>query len=173
MYIFLALVLVPLIEIALFIEVGGWLGLWPTLAVVVLTALAGTVLLRTQGLATVGTLRARIDRGEDPSGPLAHGALILAAGLLLLTPGFFTDALALALLVPAVRAGVIRYLARRVVTVVASGGPRRPGGEAGRGPGRGAETVEGEFEVVEPDEAPEREEDHAAGRRRVAGGGRR
>lgn len=168
MYIFLALVLVPLIEIALFIEVGGWLGLWPTLAVVVLTALAGTLLLRTQGLATVGTLRARIDRGEDPSGPLAHGALILAAGLLLLTPGFFTDALALALLVPAVRARVIRYLARRVVTVVASGGPRRPAG----GAGRGVETVEGDFEVVEPDEAPESEEDHAAGRRRVAGGRR-
>lgn len=159
MLIFLALVVVPLIEIALFIEVGGWLGLWPTLAIVVLTALAGATLLRAQGLATVGDIRGRIDRGEDPSGPLAHGALILAAGLVLLTPGFFTDAIGLALLVPAVRTVVIRYLARRVVTVVASGGPghgpaQGPGrGQAGSGP-RGTQTVDAEYEVVEPDDEP-------------------
>ncbi|HUF86057.1 MAG TPA: FxsA family protein [Thermohalobaculum sp.] len=144
MPIFLALVLVPLIEIALFVKVGGALGLWPTLAIVLLTALAGAMLLRAQGLATVGEIRARIDRGEDPSAPLAHGALILAAGLLLLTPGFFTDTVGLALLIPAVRAAAIRYLARRVVTVVARGKP----GATREG---AADTVEGEYEVVEPE----------------------
>lgn len=165
MWIFLALILVPLIEIGLFIEVGGWLGLWPTLAVVVLTALAGTLLLRAQGLATVGELRRRVDSGEDPSGPLAHGALILAAGLLLLTPGFFTDGLALSLLVPPVRAAVIRLLARHAVTMVARGRAGRgpaggPGHGQGRGPGhrpgRGSapHTVEGDYEVVEPGEGP-------------------
>ncbi len=163
MPIFLALVIVPLIEIALFIEVGGLLGLWPTLGIVVLTALAGATMLRLQGLATVGDLRGRIDRGEDPSGPLAHGALILASGLLLLTPGFFTDAIGFALLVPQVRAAVIRYLARRVVTVIHKrGGPGRgPGGHPGSHPGgkpashrpRGPGTVEGDYEVVEPEDA--------------------
>lgn len=157
MLIFLALVLVPLIEIALFIEVGGWLGLWPTLAIVVLTALAGATLLRAQGLATVGELRGRIDRGEDPSAPLAHGALILVAGIVLMTPGFFTDAIGLALLVPPVRAAVIRYLAKRIVTVVAAGGGHagrgaRGGPRRGPGTGPGGGTVEGEYEVVDPEE---------------------
>lgn len=149
MPIFLALVIVPLIEIALFVEVGGWLGLWPTLAIVLLTAFAGTTLMRVQGLATVGELRQRLERGEDPTGPLAHGGLILAAGLLLVTPGFFTDAVGLALLVPQVRAAVIRFLAKRVITVVSHGGPR--GGDDGDGRGAGPGTVEGEYKVVDPD----------------------
>lgn len=156
MPIFLALLLVPLIEIALFVELGGRLGLWPTLAVVVLTALAGAALIRAQGLVTLREIRARLERGEDPTGPLAHGALILVAGLLLLTPGFFTDSLGLALLVPAVRAAVIRFLARRI-TVAAAGGPRR------RGAG---ETVEGEYEVVEPEAAGPRAPERVAGGRR-------
>ena len=169
MLIFLALVLVPLIEIALFIEVGGWLGLWPTLGIVVLTAIAGATLLRAQGMATIGELRGRIDRGQDPSGPLAHGALILVAGIVLMTPGFFTDAVGLALLVPPVRAAVIRYLAKRVVTVVTSGdGPGRDGPRRGPRPGPGGGTVEGEYEVVDPeDAAPGRGTDAEAPRRSV------
>lgn len=156
MPIFLALLLVPLIEIALFVELGGRLGLWPTLAVVVLTALAGAALIRAQGLVTLREIRARLERGEDPTGPLAHGTLILVAGLLLLTPGFFTDSLGLALLVPAVRAAVIRFLARRI-TVAAAGGPRR------RSAG---ETVEGEYEVVEPEAGGPRAPERVAGGRR-------
>jgi len=170
MWIFLALVIVPLIEIALFIEVGGWLGLWPTLAVVVLTALAGATLLRVQGLATIGDLRGRIDRGEDPSGPLAQGALILAAGLVLLTPGFFTDAVGLALLVPFVRTAIIRYLARRVVTVVTTGGAerrRRPGGEHAGRSARGGQTVDADYEVVEPgNQGDDSQSDSGFGRHR-------
>ena len=171
MPIFLALIIVPLIEIALFIEVGGLIGLWPTLGIVVLTALAGATMLRVQGLATIGDLKGRIDRGQDPSGPLAHGALILASGLLLLTPGFFTDGIGFALLVPQVRAAVIRYLARRVVTTIHRRGGDRPGGHPGghpgggphpghgRGPGRGPGTVEGDYEVVDPEEDEAARED--------------
>ncbi|MEM9735964.1 MAG: FxsA family protein, partial [Pseudomonadota bacterium] len=114
MWIFLALVAVPIIEIALFIEVGGWLGLWPTIAIVILTAFLGTVLLRAQGFAALAELQARLQAGQDPSGTLAHGALILAAGIVLLTPGFFTDAIGFALLIPPVRTGVIAWLAKRV-----------------------------------------------------------
>jgi UPF0716 protein FxsA len=143
MYIFLLLVAVPIIEIALFIEVGGWLGTWPTIAIVVLTAAIGTVLLRIQGLATLGELQRRLGAGEDPSATLAHGAMILVAGLLLLTPGFFTDAVGLLLLTPPVRAAVIRFARSRITLVQA-------GGQEGRRSDPG--TVDGEYEVVEPDQ---------------------
>ncbi|MEM1345038.1 MAG: FxsA family protein [Pseudomonadota bacterium] len=168
MLLFLLLVLVPIIEIALFIEVGGWLGLWPTLAIVIATAFAGTLLLRTQGFRTLRDLQSRIDRREDPSGPLAHGALILVAGVVLLTPGFFTDALGLVLLVPGFRTLAIRVLARRVavVSMRAMHARRAPGstearGSAGaRGPTSAwggatqrGQTVEGAFrEVDDPDD---------------------
>ena len=100
MWLLLAFIAVPLIEIALFIQVGGMIGLWPTLAIVILTALLGTWLLRMQGAAALTDLRRSFSEVEDPSEPLAHGAMILFAGALLLTPGFFTDAVGFALLTP-------------------------------------------------------------------------
>lgn len=132
----LAFIAVPIIEIALFIQVGGVIGLWPTILIVVLTAFAGAALLRRQGVAAVARLQAAMARGEDPSGPLAHGALLLVAGVLLLTPGFFTDAVGLALMSPAARSAVIRWagprMAARVVTVGAMrAAPRRAGPEDG------------------------------------------
>ena len=108
MWLFVAFLMVPLIEIALFIQVGGWIGLWPTLAIVVLTAVAGTVLVRSQGAAVLARLRSSFETLRDPTEPLAHGAMILFSGALLLTPGFFTDTVGFLLLVPAVRAWVLR-----------------------------------------------------------------
>ncbi|MHA3979696.1 FxsA family protein [Halovulum sp. GXIMD14794] len=105
---FAAFVAVPIIEIALFIQVGGWIGLWPTLAIVVLTAIAGTALMRAQGMATLAELQRRMSAGENPTGLLAHGAMILVAGVLLLTPGFFTDTVGFLLLLPPVRRAIIR-----------------------------------------------------------------
>jgi UPF0716 protein FxsA len=105
---------VPLLEIAVFIQVGGWLGLWPTLALVVLSAVIGTWELRAQGLATLARARAVIDAGEVPTREIFDGACLLIAGVLLLTPGFVTDALGLLLFMPAVRAFLRRWLARRV-----------------------------------------------------------
>jgi len=113
MWLFLVLVGVPIIEIGLFIELGGLLGLWPTLAIVIITAFLGSVLLRTQGLSTLEELRRTAETGQSPAGPMAHGALILAAGLLLLTPGFFTDSIGFLLMVPAIRSLVIRWLVTR------------------------------------------------------------
>lgn len=147
---FLIFVGVPIFEIALFIQVGGLIGLWPTLAVVVLTALAGTAVMRIQGLQALDRLRASLAGGGNPAGPIAHGALILIAGMLLLTPGFFTDTVGLLLLVPAVRARLIRWGASRV-TVQAVGGFRRPGP-----PPAARDTVEAEYEVVEESEEPRR-----------------
>ena len=114
MPLFLLFVAIPIIEIALFIEVGGWLGLWPTLAIVILTAFLGTLMLRRQGLQALANLQGRMAAGENPGQLLADGALILVAGVLLLTPGFFTDAVGFLLLVPGVRSRVIVALARQV-----------------------------------------------------------
>ena len=132
MWLLLAFVAIPIIEIALFIELGGAIGLWPTIGLVILTAVVGTMLLRAQGFATLARLQGSLSEGGDPRGPLAHGAMILFAGALLLTPGFFTDAIGFLLLLPPFREMLIRRvgpaLAKRMVVVNAAGEPARPHG---------------------------------------------
>ena len=114
MWLFLLFLAVPLIEISLFITIGGWLTLWPTLGLVLLTGIIGTTLMRWQGLKVLAELRGDMGQIRDPLSPLAHGALILVAGLLLLTPGFFTDAIGFLLMVPAIRAWIIGQVGARV-----------------------------------------------------------
>jgi len=114
MWLFLLFLTVPLIEIALFITVGGWLTLWPTLGLVVLTGILGAVLMRWQGLRVLAELRGDMGQIKNPLSPLAHGALIALAGMLLLTPGFFTDAVGLTLMVPAVRSFIIARVGSRI-----------------------------------------------------------
>jgi UPF0716 protein FxsA len=158
MWLFIIFVGVPIIEIALFIQVGGAIGLWPTLAIVVLTALAGTILVRVQGLQALARLQASLEQGGDPVPPIAHGALILVAGLLLLTPGFFTDTLGLALLIPPVRATVIRWGAARIAVrgaAVVRGAPR-PGPPPRPGPAPRGETIDAEYEILEETPPPRR-----------------
>jgi len=146
MWLFLAFLAVPLIEIALFIQVGGAIGLWPTLAIVVLTAVLGTWLVRTQGALAIGQLRSSFSELNDPTEPLAHGAMILIAGALLLTPGFFTDAVGFALLTPPVRKAVFEYLRKRVTVQhfkMGTSGQPQP-----RSQGRG-DVIDGEYHEVE------------------------
>ncbi len=148
MWLFALFLAVPLIEIALFIQVGGVIGLWPTLMIVILTALLGTVLVRSQGLAELSRLRTSLDRLEDPTGPLVHGAMILFSGALLLTPGFFTDAVGFALLVPGVRTAVFQFLRKRINIQSMSVG----GGAGSRSSHRsGDRIIDGEFSEVDPE----------------------
>ncbi|MEY8828337.1 FxsA family protein [Sedimentitalea sp. XS_ASV28] len=149
MYLFLAFLLVPLIEIGLFIQVGGLIGLWPTLAIVVLTAILGTTLVRSQGRVAMGELRSSFAELNDPTEPLAHGAMILVSGALLLTPGFFTDALGFALLMPPVRKAVYRYLRARVQVHQFQMGP----GPAQQ-PHRPDDVIDGEYQDVTPARKP-------------------
>lgn len=123
MYLFLIFLLVPLIEIALFIQIGGWIGLWPTLLIVVLTAIIGTVMVRSQGLAVLERLRGSLNEIRDPTEPIVHGAMILFSGALLLTPGFFTDAVGFALLIPGIRTAIFEAVRKRVTIVTAERGP--------------------------------------------------
>ena len=95
-----AFIAVPVIEIALFIEVGGRIGLWSTVAIVIVTAFAGTTLLRIQGLSVLRRAQESATRNELPVQEVFDGLCLLVAGVLLLTPGFFTDALGFTLFVP-------------------------------------------------------------------------
>ncbi len=143
---FIALVAVPIVEIGVFIQVGGVIGIWWTLAVVVLTAMAGTALLRRQGLATLRRAQHKLSSEQLPVAELFDGACILFAGALLLTPGFVTDGVGLLLMVPQVRAVIGQHLWRllREHVVVT--------GTTGRGfpPGRGDGVIDGEFSDVTP-----------------------
>lgn len=115
MWIILGVLALPLVEIALFVTLGAKLGLWLTLAWVLLTAVAGVALLRGLALSGRHRLREGLQEGlHDPLSPIAHKALTGVAGVLLVLPGFFTDAMGLLLLLPPVRALIIRLLARRV-----------------------------------------------------------
>ena len=148
---------IPILEIAIFIEVGSRIGVFPTVAITIATAFAGTLMLRAQGLATLARARAQMDRGEMPREELFDGLCLLIAGACLLTPGFFTDALGLLLFVPAVR----RLLRRTIAAHIARSGRTRiiidgeevtPGG---RRPPRGqGPIIEGEYtEVDDSDDA--------------------
>ncbi|MFN3643147.1 MAG: FxsA family protein [Gemmobacter sp.] len=112
MWFFLAILLVPLIEIGLFIEIGGWIGLWPTLLWVVASTAAGLAAMRAAGAQTLAQVKAAMDGLRDPARPLADGALRLAGAALLVLPGFLTDAIGLALLVAPVRALLLQRIAR-------------------------------------------------------------
>ncbi len=141
----LLLIGVPIVEIALFIEVGGYIGLWPTLATILVTAVVGAALVRRQGLATLAKAQAEVDAGRPPVRELFDGVCILIAGALLLTPGFMTDALGLALLVPGFRA----VLGRRLMEVLKTRGTTTMHWQTHRTGGRGGGTVvDADFEDV-------------------------
>ncbi len=111
----LIFILIPIIEIGLFIQVGGYIGMWKTIAIVIITAIIGTTLLRRQGISTMARLQSSLQTGENPVDPIAHGALILVSGVLLLTPGFFTDGIGFALLIPPIRSALIKWGAAKVL----------------------------------------------------------
>jgi len=134
---------IPLAEIALFVVIGGRIGVLATIAIVIVTAIAGAWLVRRQGLETLNRARADIERNVVPAGAMSEGLAILVAGAFLLTPGFLTDTIGFALLVPPVRRSLIaaigNWLASRVSIYEMGGG--QPGtGPQNRGPG-GRDTV--------------------------------
>lgn len=108
-----AFIAVPLAEIALLVWFGRTFGFWVTMLVVLATAFAGSFLLARQGTATVRTVRFELDHGRLPGAPLADGVMLVVAGAFLLTPGLLTDAVGLALFVPAVRDAIRGFLGRR------------------------------------------------------------
>ncbi|GMG86824.1 FxsA family protein [Biformimicrobium ophioploci] len=130
---------IPIIEMWLLIAVGSRIGALPTIALVLLTAIIGVGLLRQQGLATLARANQKMATGEMPAGEMVEGIFLAVGGALLLTPGFFTDALGFACLIPGVRHWLVGGLLKRFFIIT----------PAGRGPGTDGETridiIEGEF----------------------------
>lgn len=142
---FLVFIATPIVEMYLLIEVGGYIGAWPTIGLVMLTAVLGVALLRIQGPATLRRGMGRLQAGELPAQEVAEGLLLAVAGALLLTPGFFTDAVGFLLLLPATRIAAARRILARFQVM---GGPAqgRPGRGRDAGEHRGPVVIEGEFQ---------------------------
>jgi UPF0716 protein FxsA len=118
---FAIFLVVPLIEIACFVIIGSAIGLWPTLAGVLLMAVAGSLILRWQGLALLNEIRTSMGQGRLPARALADAMMVAIAGVLLLTPGYFSDLIGILLLIPPVRTLLYRFLASRVRVVSTRG----------------------------------------------------
>ncbi|XOZ34801.1 FxsA family protein [Halomonadaceae bacterium KBTZ08] len=162
-----AFILIPIIEMVILIEVGGLIGALPTVGLVLLTAVIGAAMLRQQGAATLLRANQRMASGELPAREMAEGLLLAVGGALLLTPGFVTDGVGFACLIPFTR----RWLSGYVVNRMVLGGGASMGGHyqyqqytqyRDRGPRRdayGNVIIEGEFEQQEQqgnDDDPDR-----------------
>ena len=130
----LLLVVIPLLELYILIKVGDLIGVMPTIAICILTAVAGAALMRYQGLRTITNLQAKLAQGEFPAQDLLEGVILLLGGVLLLTPGFFTDALGFICLVPKFRSVIARGFGKLIVHGSSSYSVRR------------SVTLEGEFQ---------------------------
>ena len=115
MWLFVVFVAVPIIEIALFINLGNRLGVFPTLAIVLITAALGTYLVKSQAISTFETIKSELKNLQNPTQTVAHAAMILFAGVLLVTPGFFTDLIGFMLLVPWLRDYVFTTVNKKIL----------------------------------------------------------
>ncbi|MEO3997074.1 FxsA family protein [Mesorhizobium sp. CAU 1732] len=118
----------PLIEIAAFIIVGSQIGVLPTIGLTIATSVLGAVLLRVQGFGILSRMRTTMEAGGTPGRDLVHGLMVMVAGVLLILPGFVTDAIGLLLFIPAVRDLGWQFLKRRIVVVGGTAGGASTGG---------------------------------------------
>ncbi|MEZ5671944.1 MAG: FxsA family protein [Thiotrichaceae bacterium] len=113
-YLFVLFIVIPIIEIYLFIVVGSLIGVFPTIFLVILTAILGSILLQQQGIATLNRVHIELQQGQVPTEALLEGTVIIIGGALLLTPGFFTDFMGFLCLIPVTRHYFMAWLAQRV-----------------------------------------------------------
>lgn len=106
--------LVPIVELALLVWLGGQIGFWPTVGLIAATAVIGSTLAHREGLSALARFRARMASGEMPSDELTDGILILISGAFLLTPGVLTDAVGFLGLLPPTRALIKRAVSKRL-----------------------------------------------------------
>jgi len=157
-FLVLLFVVVPIIELFVIIQVGGAIGVLPTIALLVADSILGSMLMRSQGRVAWARFNAALAEGRIPHREVLDGTLVIFGGALLLTPGFVTDVLGIILLLPPTRALVRGLVARRLLPRIvisrfgapaaAAAGTARPGGRRGR-PGGGAD-VEGTATEVDP-----------------------
>ncbi len=140
MWLLLIILSVPLVEIGLFVQLGGWIGMWATIAWVIVTAGLGIIVLK--GVASLGPVSLSRDMQEfsNPLSPLAHRVMVAVGGGLLLLPGFLTDTVGLLLLVPPIRQVIITLVGRRLKTTTVTTSQ--------------ATVIEGEWREAEPASQP-------------------
>ena len=118
---FLLFTLIPLVELMILIDLGASIGLAPTLGIVILTGALGAWAARAQGFYVVSRIQAEMREGRPPAAGLVDGAMVLAGGVMLLTPGLLTDAAGFALMVPAARAVVRTWLMKKFGKMIEEG----------------------------------------------------
>ncbi len=161
--------LIAIIEIFLIIKIGGIIGFWATVGIVLLTGITGVTLLRHQGFQLLNQVQQRMQNNQMPATELLEGVALLMGGLMLVTPGFLTDIVGFCLLLPPSRKLLIALVSRQLKRTIqvhstqgfysqsttfnhagpSSAGPDKPGYQAGRG---GNDVFEGEFERLGEDE---------------------
>lgn len=149
----LLLLALPIAEIAVLVLVGSEIGFFATISLILLSILAGTYILRTQGLSELGRVRNSFKNGtlkgtRSVVADMLHSLLKAVAGILLIIPGFLTDAVAILLLLPPVRALIGLWLLKSMTIVTATAGTER------RYPGQDGDIIEGEFEEAQPEARP-------------------
>jgi UPF0716 protein FxsA len=147
----LFLIVVPVLELAVLIKIGQWIGVWATVALVVITAFTGILIISQQSFTVLRRTLEAVSEGRPPVAQVLDGLFLMTAGALLLTPGLITDALALLLLVPPIRHAVARWSVGQLLRhapIDADDQPARAGTEQRRGPeaAREGPVIEGEFE---------------------------
>jgi UPF0716 protein FxsA len=145
---FVAFIVVPIVEIYVLIQVGQVIGPWWTILLLVADSIIGSWLIKTEGGRAWRALRAALDSGRMPAKELADGALILVGGTLMLTPGFVTDAFGILLILPFTRPVFRRLLATVVTRKLLAAGTGFPGAGPGNaqrpGAGPGGPVVRGD-----------------------------
>lgn len=110
----LVFIIVPVTEIVIYIKLGQYIGLWPTLLLIFGTGIVGVFLVRTQGFQIIRQVRSELNQGRIPGNELVDGLLVLAGGLLLLTPGLLTDAAGFFMLLPPTRRIIREFFKRKI-----------------------------------------------------------
>ena len=148
---FALFVAVPIIEIVGFIQIGSLIGIWPTIGIVILTAIAGSILLRHQGMAALFQAQSKLAQGGIPFDQVIDGICLGFAGALLLTPGFFTDFFGFLLFIPPFRRSLAWFFYDKVIKprthiYTADGSHTSYPGENQEG-----QVIDGEFQDISDD----------------------
>lgn len=131
--ILILLLVVPLVELVLLFRIGGWIGFFPTAGLLILTAILGSVLVKREGLSVWRRFQERLTRGELPGDQIVDGMIVLASGVMLISPGVITDVIGILGLIPLTRIPIRRLVLKRMAKGVSSGAVRMTFGSWGAG----------------------------------------
>jgi UPF0716 protein FxsA len=146
-FLFLAFIVVPIVEMLVLIRVGSLFGAWATVGLVLLTAMIGISVLKVQGIGTLRRAQEKMQEGQIPAFEMLEGLCLAVAGAFLLTPGFVTDTLGFILLVPAFRSLIAGYFQRRSIggASIDMSSHANFSAKAQSGPEKKSPVIEGEF----------------------------